>query len=108
MNPNRYNPETKECMDCNCLLPNRKEDIKEHTCNPFTIERKLGEVFGKREPKVEQKFAEGEEVEASLMGKIDAVITTRTGDIMYRITDEEKNLHGYFLQSQVYSLRKES
>lgn len=100
----RYNPETKECKDCGCLIPDRPIDIEEHICSPYAIERKLKEWFGPRKPKEKQLFKVGHLVEANLMGIIDSVIITRKGDIMYRISDEAKNIHGYFLQSQIGKL----
>jgi hypothetical protein len=107
MRRERYNLETKECMDCGCLLPNDAENIKGHICSPYVIENKLKAIFGPREPKEAQKFFIGEMVTGELRGEIDRIDIKRNGDIMYRIVDEEKNIYGYFLQSQVYPLPKE-
>ena len=100
----RYNFLTKECKDCGCLIPDRPQDIKEHYCSPYAIERKLKALFGAKEPKVERKFKVGQEVEASLIGIVDADITTQKGDILYRVSDDAKNIGGWFLQGQVTSL----
>lgn len=107
MNRDRYDPILKECKDCGCLIPDRTEDIHEHVCSPYAIEAKLKKLFGQREPKEEQKFKIGDEVEANLMGTIDSILVTREGNIVYRIVNDSKNLHGYFTQSQVTELPQE-
>ena len=104
MNRNRYDPIKKECLDCGCLLPDRIEDIKEHICSPYVIERKLKDLFGQKPPAEEQIFHLGDEVSAEMMGKIDFIYVKKNGKILYRITDEQRNIHGYFLQSQISQL----
>jgi len=104
MNRDRYDPVNKKCLDCGILMPNRDIDIKEHTCNPYDIERKLKKLFGAREPRERPLFKKGQSVEGQLIGEIKDIITTRNGEVMYKIEDEERNVHGFFLQSQVLPL----
>lgn len=106
MNRSRYDSINKKCLDCDTLMPDTERDISDHVCNPHHIEEKLKQLFGPKEPKIKQKFFKGQEVEGTLIGEIDTIIITRNGNIMYRITDDVKNVHGYFLQDQVKELLK--
>lgn len=107
MNITQYDTVKKECKICGCLLPNTEMDIKYHTCSPYYFENKLKELFGQKPLKEEIKFKIGQEVSAEMMGIIDWVYPLSNGDIMYRVIDEEKNIHGFFLQSQITKQREE-
>lgn len=54
--------------------------------------------------KVNPIYKMGETVEATMIGVIDSITVTELGNVIYRLTDDDNNTHGFFKESQVCEL----
>ena len=97
-----YDLENKKCKDCDCLVAPDEESVKAHSCTDFR--KPLDNIHKKYQvfPKTKPIFKVGEEVEATMIGKIVSITSTEDGSIVYRLSSDDA--HGYFKESQVVRL----
>ncbi len=99
----QYNPETRQCRLCNCIVGFDDRSIAAHLCSDFG-HPELDKIKQHYEgPKAKPIYELGEEVEVKFIGKIVGITATEK-NVYYKIEDVDSGAFGTVKEMQIQEL----
>ena len=98
----QYNPETRQCKECGCIVGFDDASIAAHSCSDFR--EPLKDIKKHYEgPKKKPIYELGEEVEVKFIGKIVGITATEK-NVYYKIEDQDSGAFGTVKEMQIQEL----
>jgi hypothetical protein len=98
----QYNPETRQCKICNCIVGFDDASIAAHECSDFR--EPLKDIKKHYEgPKKKPIYSLGEEIEVKFFGKIVGITATEK-NVYYKIEDVDSGAFGTVKEMQIQEL----